>query len=176
MKFYVSLILSSFVLFAGCSKPSPEEYFARATAARDSSNFTTAIQEYEALIKDHPQSVQAEEALFHIASIRNDNLHDFPSAVQTYKQYVEKYPQGKHLPIALFLTGYLYNNELHDLNASKAAYEQFLAAYPDHEMVPSAKFELQNLGKKPEELLPAMQQSAQQTAAQTPKPKPTKKK
>lgn len=170
MKFCLSLIAVSFILLAGCSKPSPEEYLAKATAARDSSNFVLAIQECENLIKEHPKSIQSEEAMYMVASIRNDYLHDFPAAIESYKKYVELYPQGKQAPIAIFLTGYLYNNELHNLGAAKEAFEKFLAAYPDHEMALSAKFELENLGKKPEDLLPAMQESEPKVAVETKKP------
>ena len=173
--FIGTTILVVTVCLIGCSKPSPEEYLAKATAAVDSSKFTLAIQAYEDLIKDHPASLLVEEAMFKIASIRNDNLHDFPGAIEAYKRYTEKYPQGKQGPIALFLTAYLYNNELHDLANAKIAYEKFLATYPNHEMASSADFELKHLGKTPEELLPGIQQSTQQTAAQTSSPKPIQK-
>ena len=75
----------------------------------------------------------------------------------------------------MFLTAYIYHNELNDLGNAKTAYEAFLAKFPDHEMAQSAKFELQNLGKKPEELLPAIQEQTPKTAVQSPTPKAAKK-
>ena len=151
MKLYVACVFSLLILFAGCSKPKPEEYVGKANVAINQKNFQLAIEEFEKLINDHPDSPQAEEALFTIASLRNDEMHDFPAAIQTYKRYSDKYPQGKQAALALFLTGYLYNNELHDSTNAKAAYQKFLATYPDHEMAKSADFELNHLGKKPEE-------------------------
>lgn len=171
MRFSVSLILTSLVLLGGCSKPAPEEYVGKATVAINAKNFALAVEEYEKLINDHPKSVQAEEAMFTIAKIQSDELKNFPKAIEAYKRYTEKYPDGKQAPLAMFLTGYVYHNELNDLGNAKTAYEAFLARFPEHEMAASAKFELQNLGKKPEELLPAIQQSALQTAAQTPNPR-----
>ncbi|MBI5472667.1 MAG: tetratricopeptide repeat protein [Ignavibacteriae bacterium] len=171
------LVISSLLtlLLVGCSKPSPEEYMAKAKAARDSSNFTLALEQYEELIANHPKSFLAEEAMFSIASIKSDNLHEFSSAVQAYKRVYETYPDGKRAPLAMFLVGYLNNNEIHDLASAKQAYEDFLAKYPDHEMAVSARFELQNLGKRPEELLPSIQDTAKPQIATEPK-KSSKKK
>ena len=54
----------------------------------------------------------------------------------------------------MFLVGYLYNNELHNTDSAAAAYRRFLERFPQHEMATSAQYELQTLGKSPEELLP----------------------
>ena len=175
MKMYVACVLSLLVLLAGCNKPKPEEYVGKANVAINEKKFQIAIEEFEKLIKDHPDSPQAEEALFTIASLKNDELHDFSGAIGAYKRYSEKYPQGSRAPLALFLTGYLYNNELHDSTNAKVAYKDFLQRFPNHEMAKSAEFELNHLGKKPEDLLPTIQQSPEQTAAQTPT-KPARKK
>ena len=175
-------LLSVFVvLFAigilGCSKPSPEEYMAKGNAARDSSNFAVALEQYEQLIADHPKSALTEEAMFLVASIKNDNLHDFPAAVLAYKRVYDTFPDGKRAPLAMFLVGYISNNELHDLTTAKQAFESFLAKYPEHEMAASARFELENLGKRPEELLPAIQETTKhEVAAETPAKKSAKKK
>lgn len=176
MKDAFILTMFTAMLVAGCGKPDPGEYLAKAKMAMDSSKYAIAIEECENLIKEHPASPEADEAMFLIATARNDAMRDFPGAVEAYKRYLTAYPQGKKAPLALFMTGYVCNNELHDYTAARAAYEQFLATYPDHEMAISAKFELENLGKKPEDLLPALQDSPPQTAAQTSKHAPAKKK
>ena len=54
----------------------------------------------------------------------------------------------------MFLIGYVYHNELRMLDSAKVAYERFLSEYPNHEMAISAQFELNTLGKPPEELVP----------------------
>jgi TolA-binding protein len=113
--------------------------------------------------------------MFTIAKIQSDELNNFPKAIEAYKRYAEKFPEGKNAPLAMFLTAYIYHNELNDLGNAKAGYEAFLAKFPNHEMVQSATFELNNLGKKPEELLPAIQDEAPKTAQQSPNPKSQKK-
>ena len=112
--------------------------------------------------------------MFTMAKIQSDELKNFQKAIEAYKRYAEKYPEGKQVPLAMFLTAYIYHNELNDLGNAKTAYEAFLTKFPNHEMVQSATFELQNLGKRPEELLPAIQQNAPQTAEKS-KPSSAKK-
>lgn len=161
------LIFGLFVI--GCSKPTAEESFAKAEAvetaavsAMDSvkttegaqSLFHPVIGDFSRVIDDHPGHVLAEVALFRIATIRNNYTHEIPEALDTYRRYVELYPEGKQAPVSMFLIGYLYNNELHNIDSAAAAYRRFLAKYPDHEMALSAQFELNTLGKPPDELLP----------------------
>lgn len=174
MKHSIFLLAALLVVHAGCSRPSPEEYMGKATVAINERMFHVAIEELEKLIAEHPQSSQAEEAMYMIAKIQNDELKDYPKAIATYKRYLDMYPQGKYAPIAVFLSAYLYHNELNDLTNAKVMYERFLASYPDHEMAPSAKFELDNLGKKPEELLSVRPEP--QVAAKNPSTRPAKKK
>ncbi len=160
---FLALIITLAVV--GCGKPAPEEYLTKATEAREAKNPSQAIEQYEKLITDHPGTKEAEEALFHIASVRNDDMKDFGAAVEAYKRYLEQYPQGTYAPVAMFLSGYLLNNELGDTLQAKATYEQFVASYPEHELVESARFEIMHLGKKPEDIIPSSTPEPQVTAA-----------
>jgi TolA-binding protein len=166
-------VLSISILLIGC-KPKPEDYVGKATVHINAKNFALAIEEYDKLIADHPDSPQAEEAAFAIASLYHNDMRDFRKAVDAYARFAEKYPKAERAPTALFLVGFICNDELKDLDRAKKAYEKFLELYPQHEMADDAQFELKNLGKSPEELLPPIQET-QTTAAQTPKGKSTKK-
>ena len=163
------ILLMSGMLVAGCSKPTAEESFAKAEAAEaaavsamdtvrsaDAAQalFHPVIGDFTRVIEDHPGHVLSEVALFRIATIRNNYTHEIPEALEAYRRYVELYPDGKQAPVSMFLIGYLYNNELHNIDSAAAAYRRFLARYPDHEMALSAQFELNTLGKPPDELLP----------------------
>ena len=148
-----ALIILS-LLVAGCSKPPAEEYMKKAEDAEKGGLWLVAIGQYQSLIKDHPASLLAEMALFNIAAIQHNNLQNFQAAVDGYKLFVEKYPDGKKAPTAIFLIGFLYHNELKNLDSAKVFYQRFLAKYPDNEMATSAQFEIQNLGKSPDEILP----------------------
>jgi outer membrane protein assembly factor BamD (BamD/ComL family) len=157
------------VIFSGCSKPSAEEYFDKGQKARELAQhqadtlknqvllpglYQPSIDEFEKLVNAYPTSAQAETAMFIVASIRTNETHQPDLAVVAYKKYLQLFPAGKQAPLAGFMIGYLYNNELHELDSARVAYTRFLEKFPDHEMAASAKFELENLGKSPEELIP----------------------
>ena len=58
---------------------------------------------------------------------------------ETLLRLVQSMPSPKAEPIKLWL--------------AKVGYERFLSKFPNHELARSAKFELENIGKTPEEIL-----------------------
>jgi outer membrane protein assembly factor BamD (BamD/ComL family) len=164
------------LLLAGCGKRSANDYFSKAEdvykAARQTADtlrnregmgklFEPALENYMKVVSEYPDDPLAERALFMAATIRNDEMRDPEQAIVSYKLYAEKYPDAKKAPVATFLVGYLYHNDLHLLDSAAAWYRRFLNRYPQHEMAGSAQFELNALGKSPEELLPADSLKAQ---------------
>ena len=139
---------------AGCSRTSPDELLRQAEEARAMQNFPMAIELYTRVIEDHPKSAQAEVSAFMIATTYNNDLRDYEKAIPAYREYLTRYPGAAQAPMAQFLIGYLYHNELRNLDSAAAAYRAFLAMYPDHELARSATFELENLGRPAEELIP----------------------
>ena len=169
MTWFRFLCLLLAVAAAGCSKPSAEEYFARAQAQAQAAAtmadtlrspdavreaFQPALGLFESVVREYPHHPLAEAAIFEIANIHNSNLHMPREAIEGYSLYCREYPAGKQTPLAMFLIGYLYNNELHNIDSAASAYRRFLEKYPDSEMAASARFELSTLGKSPEEALP----------------------
>lgn len=186
MKSFSVILLLAAAALAGCSRPSAEEYFARAQkdaqAAASIADtlrspealrgaFQPALSGFESVIREYPRHPLAEAALFEIANIKNSNLHMPQEAIEGYALYCRQYPSGEKTALAMFLIGYLYNNELHNTDSAAAAYRRFLDRYPDSEMAASARFELNTLGKNPDEALPlpkeerpAKRKSQQRTA------------
>lgn len=165
----VCVLLAALAFLYGCSKQSPEELWTSAAkaeqvarsvldTARTSQDMhkvlAPAMELYGEIIDDYPDSPQAEQALIRRAAIRANDTREIELAIADYKLYGERYPGGPRAPLAMFLVGYMYNNELHNLDSAAAAYNRFLAKYPDDEMASSARFELNTLGKTPEELIP----------------------
>jgi TolA-binding protein len=148
------LVCGVIVLCAGCKRTPPGEMMNEAKSAYDMKNFPMAIESYQKVLEEHPASVEAETAAFMIATIYNNDVRDQQKAVGAYRDYLARFPEGPRAPMALFLIGYLYNNELHNLDSAAAVYKEFLVRYPDHEMARSARFELENLGKPAEMLVP----------------------
>ncbi len=186
MKNLLAIVAASAIVITGCSKPSAEEYFTKGQKAHELAQhqadtlknpillpglFQPSIDEFTKLVDAYPKTEQAETAMFLIASIRNNETHQPDMAVVAYKRYLSLFPEGKQAALASFMVGYLYNNELHELDSARVAYTRFLEKYPNHEMATSAKFELDNLGKSPEDLLPKEPPPSQKMASKSGKRK-----
>jgi outer membrane protein assembly factor BamD (BamD/ComL family) len=165
----VCVLLAALAFMYGCSRQSPEELWTSATEAEQEARsvldtartsqdrhkvLAPALKLYGEIIDDHPDSPQAEQALIRRAAIRANDTREIELAIADYRLYGERYPGGARAPLAMFLVGYMYNNELHNLDSAAAAYKRFLEKFPDDEMASSARFELNTLGKTPEELIP----------------------
>lgn len=185
MKTLACSVLASALVFAGCSKPTAEEYFAKAqhTYAQVQRQvdtlknpqlipglFKPVLESYETVIREYPASQVAETSMFLVATIQNNDLHQPQLAVEAYRRYTEHFPEGKQAPLSLFMTAYLYNNELHQLDSAGVAYRRFLEKYPNSEMAASAKFELETLGKSPDELIPKTVAAEKPSAKSSRKP------
>lgn len=157
------------ILAVGCGGKSAEEQFAAAQSKFDEAQhvvdslkrqadpialFTPVAEAYERVAADHPRSEQAEQALFRAAELRSQYLGDAAGALSHYRQYAEDFPAASKAPTALFMVGYLYNNSLFKSDSAVAAYKKFLELYPHSELVTSAQYELQTIGKRPEDLIP----------------------
>lgn len=177
-----ALVLISFI---GCSKPTSQEALqraeqlvAQARAAADtvgsadqlSKIFAPSIEALQAVADDYPGTPESERALFNVAATYNNDSQEFQKAIDAYERYIKSYPEGEKAAVSMFLVGYIYNNQLGNIESARAAYQRFLEKYPQHEMAVSAQFELNNLGKSPEELLPP-QPSEQTSTVATARPK-----
>lgn len=140
------------LLLGSCSGLSEDELFQMAQTAVEQRNYLEAVQHLEQLIEKFPQGKHTEEALFLLGNIYNKNLENPRQAIAMYRRLHEAFPQGQKTPGALFLIGFIYNNVLHQYDSARIAYEQFLREFPHHEMAESATFEIENLGKAPDEL------------------------
>ena len=171
MKALVAPLLAA-LLIAGCStRPPAAETMAKAREAEAAGNFTGAIELYREVVRDRPDDPLAQDAQFRIATLLQNTTRDHAGAVGAYREYLRRWPDGPQAPTALFLIGFVFHNEMQMLDSAGAAYTAFLDRYPNHEMAESARFELANLGKSPEDLLPP---AAQQPAAEVPAPAPGK--
>jgi TolA-binding protein len=77
----------------------------------------------------------------------------YEEAIERFSQLVEEYPESDQAAQALFLMGYLYANDLKDYEKAATYYQRYVDQYPDHEMASSAQWELDNLGKNPEDVI-----------------------
>jgi outer membrane protein assembly factor BamD (BamD/ComL family) len=182
-------ILSVLLILNGCGKKSAEEMsrmadttYAAAQKDADSiraftpnikQHFAPSLEAFEKLVTEYPKSPEAERALIKMAQIRMNDTREPDLALVMYKKYVTTYPDGQFAPLSMFMVGYIYNNEIHNNDSAKVAYQRFLDKYPQNENAAGAQFELQNIGKSPEELLPPIDEEGQgsEEVAKQPEPK-----
>ncbi len=91
--------------------------------------------------------------LYSAAELYETNLGEATKAIGIFDQIIENHPTHEKTADALFKKGYIYNNTFGDTARAHAAYNEFIKRFPNHEMKKDAAFEIQNLGKSPEEIL-----------------------
>ena len=182
MKPVVVLFVTALLLIAGCSKKSAPELFKEAEetqqraqrvvdslgrAANIGEIFGEVVEGYEKVFREHPASSEAEQALFKVGEIQAGILNRPEDALKAFRRYAEAFPSTPKTETAMFMVGYIFNNDLNMIDSAKAAYTRFLERFPDAELATSAQYELSNLGKKPEDLLPL--EPGEPQVASTPK-------
>jgi len=170
MKKAVVLLVCAVLLFGGCSKRTAPELLREAQEAQQHAQyaadslgakanipdlFEPVVRDYEKVFSQHPTSPEAEQALFKVAELQAGLLNNPQKAVDAFRRYEGAFPSGPKAQTAMFMVGYIYNNNLNMLDSASAAYKRFLERFPESELATSAQYELNTLGKKPEELLPA---------------------
>ena len=77
----------------------------------------------------------------------------FQESAELFTEFVERFPESENGPNALFLLGFITANELDQPERAARWYNEFISRYPDHELAKSVQWELDNLGKSPDELM-----------------------
>jgi len=83
------------------------------------------------------------------------NSGDTDKALKYYNELMEDYPESKQLPSYLFMKGFIYANVTYEYDKAREVYTQFLELYPESDLSDDVAFELENMGKSPELMIPA---------------------
>ena len=150
---FILFTLSALALLSSCSGRNARDLYTDGRAAEDSGKFTVALEKYEEVVREYPSEAVAETAAYKIVLIRSNTPGDKGEAIGSQMRFLELFPNSQEAPKVMFMLAFLYNNELGRTDSARIYYERFLATYPGHELAPSAKFELETLGRGPEEIL-----------------------
>ncbi len=161
MKYLIlSFFFTGVLFFNGCSSKSADDYMKTAKENVKQKNISEAINNYESVIQEFPESPQAPDALFQVATLYQNKMVKNISDIESYKKAEEifrkvynKYPDDKKAPMALFLSGFILANDLRNFQSATNTYNLFLEKYPKHELASSAKEELSNMGLSPDQIL-----------------------
>lgn len=155
MKWMSFIFLGCAFSVLGCTKMSEEELWRRVEQSRTSGNVDSTILVCQEILQEYPAGQKAAPALYSLAESYQNGKHDYRASVIYYRTFVAKYPDLKSTPLAIFVAGFIYNNNLQMTDSARLMYQDFLARFPGHELAASAKFELDNLGKTPDEIIAA---------------------
>ncbi|MFZ0390745.1 MAG: outer membrane protein assembly factor BamD [Calditrichia bacterium] len=73
-------------------------------------------------------------------------------AENNFQKILEEYPNGVYSSKSLFMVAFINANYIQNYEKAKEYYSKFLQKYPNHELASSAKYELENLGKNPDDM------------------------
>jgi outer membrane protein assembly factor BamD (BamD/ComL family) len=153
MKLLASFIIGYSLFLFGCTKLTEEELWQKVEQSRIGGNFDSTIQVCQIIVQEYPNGQKASAALYLLGETYQNGKHDYHTAINYYQAFVKKYPDLNSTPVAMFIIGFIYNNNLQMIDSARIAYQEFVTKFPNHELASSAKFELENLGKSPDEIV-----------------------
>src|SRR6266566_3629916 len=92
--------------------------------------FDSAIENYQFLIRDYPESKYREEALVAIAEIRKNNLSQPDLAQQNYEDFLQQYPHSSFAPQARKAIAQIQRDKIQAAEKTNAPPEPAMAAGP----------------------------------------------
>ncbi|MBU0561598.1 MAG: tetratricopeptide repeat protein [Bacteroidetes bacterium] len=160
-QFTYSILALIFLLISfGCQSKSDRDYFDSAKNNINESKYVEALNDFESLVKEFPNSSLAEQTYFEIGKLYHGQVvknlskeESLQKAIENYKVVYTKFPESKSAAHSFFMVGFIQANELNQFDSAEVTYRAFLEKYPDNEMAISAQAELDNLGLSPEEIL-----------------------
>lgn len=153
MKLLASFIIGCSLFLFGCSKMTEDELWQKVEQTRTGSNFDSTIQLCQMIVHDYPDGRKTSAAMYLLGETYQNGKHDYHAAINYYQAFVKKYPDLNSAPVAMFIIGFIYNNNLQMMDSARITYQEFIAKFPTHDLATSAKFELENLGRSPEEIV-----------------------
>jgi tetratricopeptide (TPR) repeat protein len=111
------------------------------------------LEEYQTFVSAYPNDSLSAVYLYNQAMMQADQFKRYEESAKLLERFQREYPNHALAAKALFLQAFTYAEYVKDYKRAELIYRSFLQRYPDNEMVPSIEFELNNLGKSPEELL-----------------------
>jgi TolA-binding protein len=141
------------LLAASCSRKTDQQLYREGVEAELRNDRTTALARYTDAVELAPGSAYAESSQYHIALLLTNVDGDKRRAAREQLRFHALFPASPEAPNMLFLAAFTYNNDLHMLDSARMLYTEFLEKYPGNKLASSAQFELEHLGKSPDELI-----------------------
>lgn len=157
----VSIILT-LVIFTACQKsiPKDQKLMNEIDQLISQNAFDQALEKCNIILNKFPESKYAMKAnleigkFYHSKAISGmDENKQLQEAVNHYLKVYNHYPDSSISEQALFHAGFILANELQMYDSAKVIYNRFIEAYPESQLAQPVKYELQNLGITPDQIL-----------------------
>ena len=106
-KSFLMILLALPIAFWGCSKETKvvdeKTLFEQATKAQIVKDYKKAVEIYQRIINDYPESPKLDKALFMIGFIKMEDLDEKEDALKYFNQLVRKYPDSDLVDDAEFM-------------------------------------------------------------------------
>jgi TolA-binding protein len=155
MKKGVIILLLGMFLLAGCDafdKTSQEE-FESATKLWNAGDYQNAVKQYFTLVKDHPSSARADDALYWAGVTQFLYLGETEKSLQTFRLLLKRYPHRDMAPAAQWYIAQIYELGYSDYEHATVEYRK-AAEYSNREVKEKSLYSLADnlfrLGKRNE--------------------------
>ena len=143
MKKGVIIILLGMFLLTGCDafdKTSQNEFEA-ATKLWNAGDYQNAVKLYFELVKDHPSSQRADDALYWAGVTQFLYLGETEKSLQTFRLLLKQYPHRDMAPAAQWYIAQIYELGYSDYERAAEEYRK-AAAYPNPEVKEKSLYSL----------------------------------
>lgn len=121
----------------------PAEQYAQAKEKFDRGEYEVSRGLFQAFLKDHPKSENADNAQFWVGEVYYREKW-YEKAILEYQKVIEKYPKGNKVRSALLKQGFAFLN-LGDKDNAKLILKELVRKYPDSSEAKIAKDKLDKL-------------------------------
>ncbi len=124
-------------------KLSEDNIYSSAKQAYDKGDFNTAREEFQKLLKEFPDSQNADNAQFWIGEIYYREKW-YEKAILEYQKVIEKYPKGNKVTASLLKQGFAFFN-LGDKSNARLILSELIKKYPKSNEAQIAKRKLKGI-------------------------------
>jgi TolA-binding protein len=155
MKKLVMVLLLGIFLLAGCDlfDKAAQNEFEAATKLWNAGDYQNAVRMYFALVKEHPSSSRADDALYWAGVTQFLYLGETEKALQTLRLLLKRYPQRDMAPAAQWYIAQIYELGYSDYERATVEYRK-ATEYSDREVREKSLYSLADnlfrLGKRDE--------------------------
>ena len=126
MKKAVLVLLMGMFLLGGCDiyNRTPQNEFEAATRRWNEGDYQNAVRLYFALVKEHPSSTRADDALYWAGVTQFLYLGETEKALQTLRLLLKRYPQRDMAPAAQWYLAQIYELGYNDYKNAAVEYRK----------------------------------------------------